>query len=68
VTTRTLRTRDPPGRPSLSPRQETKREGLPEGHEAKAPIRLGSEEGVWRVVRFGSVADVSGHMPMSEKG
>ena len=34
--------RDPPGGAGLSPRQKTKPEGLPEGHEPRTPIGIGS--------------------------
>jgi hypothetical protein len=47
--------RDPPGRAGLRPRQKVKPEGLPEGHEPRAPIGIGSEGGVSRDVRFGSI-------------
>jgi hypothetical protein len=43
----------------FEPKTKTKPEGLPEGHEPRAPIRLGSEGGVSRDVRFGSEADVA---------
>jgi hypothetical protein len=42
----------------FEPKTKTKPEGLPEGHEPRAPIRLGSEGGVSRDVRFGSEADL----------
>jgi hypothetical protein len=36
----------------FEPKTKTKPEGLPEGHEPRVPIRLGSEGGVSRDVRF----------------
>jgi hypothetical protein len=48
-----------PGARWFEPKTKTKPEGLPEGHEPRAPIRLGSEGGVSRDVRFGSEADVA---------
>src|ERR1700687_4629405 len=38
----------------FEPKTKTKPEALPEGHEPRAPIRLGSEGGVSRNVRYGS--------------